>query len=91
MQYTWVDWSCVPQYSANPMPEIVRSRLYYARCANFLIVPEIRRVADMLPVHKVLLHRVHDTLQAQAEEGSQPQRCVCVNRLAPINSLQSPL
>eukprot|EP00873_Tetraselmis_striata_P028051 jgi/Tetstr1/448315/TSEL_035599.t1 len=39
IQFVWVDWSCVPQYSASPMPEIARSKLYYARARTMMIIP----------------------------------------------------
>jgi len=29
LEWIWIDWSCVVQYSGDPMIEIQRSRLYY--------------------------------------------------------------
>jgi len=40
VRHVWVDWSCVPQYSASPMSEISRSKLYYARAQTMCVIPQ---------------------------------------------------
>lgn len=39
LQYTWIDWCCVPQYSAPSMVEVLRSKVYYARARTMLVLP----------------------------------------------------
>ena len=50
----WIDWACVPQYSGDPMPEIVRSRLYYARAQDLLILPTVNPLSEEQIVKVVL-------------------------------------
>nr|BAD44753.1 NSG7 protein [Chlamydomonas reinhardtii] len=39
LQYLWLDWCCVPQYSANSMVEVLRSKIFYARSHAMIIIP----------------------------------------------------
>ncbi|KAG2427573.1 hypothetical protein HXX76_012227 [Chlamydomonas incerta] len=39
LQYLWLDWCCVPQYSANSMVEVLRSKVFYARSHAMIIIP----------------------------------------------------
>jgi hypothetical protein len=57
VEYVWVDWCCVPQYSSSPMFEIARSKLFYSRAAKMIILP----IAKPLPegnLRVVLAHAV---------------------------------
>ena len=38
-EFVWIDWCCVPQYDGDPMVEIARSRLFYARARTMLVIP----------------------------------------------------
>jgi hypothetical protein len=39
LEYIWIDWCCVPQYSSSPMVEILRSKVFYVRARAMVIVP----------------------------------------------------
>ncbi|PNH06893.1 hypothetical protein TSOC_006701 [Tetrabaena socialis] len=39
LQYVWIDWSCVPQYSMPSMVEVLRSKIYYARARAMAVIP----------------------------------------------------
>ncbi|KAG2452249.1 hypothetical protein HYH02_003276 [Chlamydomonas schloesseri] len=38
-EFVWIDWSCVPQYSAPSMVEVLRSKVFYARARAMLVIP----------------------------------------------------
>ena len=38
-KFIWIDWSCVTQYIGNPMTEVLRSKLYYARSTLMVAIP----------------------------------------------------
>ncbi|PNH08664.1 hypothetical protein TSOC_004755 [Tetrabaena socialis] len=39
LQYVWIDWSCVPQYSAPSMVEVLRSKVFYVRARAMAVIP----------------------------------------------------
>ena len=47
------DWSCVPQYIGDPMTEVMRSKLFYARSAVMIAIPTFCQLADSLPISYV--------------------------------------
>jgi len=55
LQWVWIDWCCVPQYSYSPMLEIHRSRLYYGRARRMLVLPDFRPLTAS-PVQRIILH-----------------------------------
>ena len=39
-KYVWIDWCCAPQYSAEPLVEVARSKLFFMQAASLLIIPD---------------------------------------------------
>ena len=39
--------SCVPQYIGNPMTEVLRSKLFYARSASMIAIPTFNHISDL--------------------------------------------
>ncbi|PNH08377.1 Ankyrin repeat and KH domain-containing protein 1 [Tetrabaena socialis] len=39
LQFVWIDWSCVPQYSTPSMVEVLRSKVFYVRARSMAIIP----------------------------------------------------
>ncbi|KAG2485469.1 hypothetical protein HYH03_015845 [Edaphochlamys debaryana] len=46
LKHIWVDWSCVPQYSADSMVEVLRSKTFYARARVMIVVPTFYPVPE---------------------------------------------
>ena len=48
--FLWIDWCCAPQYTSDPLVEIARSRLFYARAATLIVIPDFKttRPAGMM-------------------------------------------
>jgi len=46
IQYVWLDWSCVPQYTGSPMFEVARSKLFYSRARMMCILPTSQPLAS---------------------------------------------
>ena len=49
-EFLWIDWCCAPQYTSDPLVEIARSRLFYARAATLIVIPDFKttRPAGMM-------------------------------------------
>jgi hypothetical protein len=58
IEYCWVDWCCVPQYSASSMVEVQRSKVFYARAKLMCVLPEIKPMPEG-GIVVVLLRKVH--------------------------------
>eukprot|EP00873_Tetraselmis_striata_P027160 jgi/Tetstr1/447424/TSEL_034857.t1 len=67
LEYVWVDWACVPQYSASPMLEIARSKVYYGRARTMLVVPQASPLPEGFP--RVVLGGIIRELQEQSAES----------------------
>jgi hypothetical protein len=39
--------SCVPQYIGDPMTEVLRSKLFYARSASMVAIPTFNHISDL--------------------------------------------
>eukprot|EP00873_Tetraselmis_striata_P010534 jgi/Tetstr1/430798/TSEL_020582.t2 len=65
LMYVWIDWSCVPQYVGDPMVEIHRSRLYYARARTLIVLPGFRQLST-IPV--MTLKRIIDAKAVASRE-----------------------
>lgn len=39
LDYVWIDWCCAPQYRGKTMTEVLRSKVYYARARQLLVLP----------------------------------------------------
>ncbi|KAG2485710.1 hypothetical protein HYH03_015594 [Edaphochlamys debaryana] len=71
LEYVWIDWCCVPQYSASPMVEVLRSKVFYARARAMLVVPTFFPLAPE-GIPRPLLSRTKQLLsQMQAGAGEQ--------------------
>lgn len=47
LAYVWIDWCCAPQYSedkAATMVEVLRSKVYYMRARQLLLLPAFERL-----------------------------------------------
>lgn len=73
LKYVWIDWCCVPQYSDDPMDEIVRSRLYYARSRVFCILPTFTDENSITRFLHAILMRVARRL---ATDGVKYSNCL---------------
>ncbi len=68
IEFAWVDWSCVPQYSnANSMDEVLRSKVYYARAASMAVLATFEELPGVGPV-RLILGRAHRELQKLSEK-----------------------
>ncbi|KAG2495182.1 hypothetical protein HYH03_006788 [Edaphochlamys debaryana] len=67
--WVWIDWSCVPQYSAGSMTEVMRSKAFYARARACLVVPTYEPLPDG-GFAKLLLARARRFLSEQSSKGS---------------------
>jgi len=66
--YVWIDWCCVPQYSSNPMVEIHRSRLFYGRARQLVVLPDFKPLKGC-PVLRCVLHNAsRELLEGAANE-----------------------
>jgi len=73
MKYVWIDWSCVPQYVGDPLVEIHRSRLYYARARALIVLPGFRQLSTT-PVMMVALHHAQLLLRRSSCSGDDAVR-----------------
>jgi hypothetical protein len=48
--------SCVPQYDGDPMPEVLRSKLFYARSAAMLAIPTYQFISDLQSIQMGILN-----------------------------------
>eukprot|EP00873_Tetraselmis_striata_P020365 jgi/Tetstr1/440629/TSEL_028939.t1 len=69
LKYVWIDWACVPQYAGDPMVEIHRSRLYYARARAMIVLPGFRQLSRS-PVMKILLHQAQLLLESSGGDDA---------------------
>lgn len=69
LEWVWIDWCCVPQYSGNPMPEIHRSRLFYGRARQLIVLPDFRPL-QASPVLRLILHNAARHLAADSSSNS---------------------
>ncbi|GFR45804.1 hypothetical protein Agub_g7260 [Astrephomene gubernaculifera] len=81
MQYVWIDWSCVPQYSTSPMVEVMRSKVFYARARTMIIVPTF----NQLPgdgVVRLLLVKAARSLKRRGAQSS-----ICELAASTVNTI----
>jgi glucokinase len=45
-----IDWSAVPQYVGDPMTEVLRSKLFYARSAVMVAIPTFCHLSNLPPI-----------------------------------------
>ncbi|KAG2429662.1 hypothetical protein HYH02_014000 [Chlamydomonas schloesseri] len=69
MTYVWIDWSCVPQYSADSIVEVLRSKIYYARARTMLVLPTFGSVPQE-GIMRVLLSQVGWQLQERSKSAA---------------------
>jgi hypothetical protein len=67
LEFVWVDWACVPQYSTSPMFEIARSKIYYGRARAMLIVPQT--IAMPEGFERVVLANIIREVSEQASDS----------------------
>ncbi|GLC46208.1 hypothetical protein PLESTB_001535300 [Pleodorina starrii] len=65
IEFVWIDWSCVPQYSEDSMVEVHRSKVFYARARLMLVLPTFHSLPYESPV-RVILARALRELNARA-------------------------
>ncbi len=74
IELAWIDWSCVPQYgsggAASSMVEVLRSKVYYARAASMVVLPNFEELPGSGSVW-LILGRAHRELQELAEQDPQ--------------------
>jgi len=75
LMYVWIDWSCVPQYVGDPMVEIHRSRLYYARARTLIVLPGFRQLST-IPVMVILLHHAQLLLERSTGDNAANDRII---------------
>eukprot|EP00873_Tetraselmis_striata_P006968 jgi/Tetstr1/427232/TSEL_017419.t1 len=75
MKYVWIDWCCVPQYDGNPMVEIHRSRLYYARARALIVLPGFRALSET-PMMVILLTHAQLMLAKSTGEDVASDRLI---------------
>ncbi len=84
IEFAWVDWSCVPQYSsdgaAGSMVEVLRSKVYYARAASMVILTTFEELPGSGSVQLILgrAHRELQGLSAQDPSGKFVEQLVAV-------------
>ncbi|GIL92445.1 hypothetical protein Vretimale_6484 [Volvox reticuliferus] len=73
IQYVWIDWCCVPQYSSSPMVEIMRSKVFYMRARAMVIIPTFHPIPPegivrllLVKAARSLRKRGHKSLQGAA-------------------------
>ncbi|PNH04128.1 Ankyrin repeat domain-containing protein 17 [Tetrabaena socialis] len=67
LQYVWIDWSCVPQYSMPSMVEVLRSKVFYTRARAMAVIPTF----EPLPaggVVRLLLSKVGRLLKGRSAD-----------------------
>jgi hypothetical protein len=69
LEFVWVDWACVPQYSTSPMFEIARSKIYYGRARAMLIVPQTMVMSEGF--ERVVLAGIIRELSEQASDSQE--------------------
>ncbi|KAG2426626.1 hypothetical protein HXX76_012940 [Chlamydomonas incerta] len=67
--YVWIDWCCVPQYSAPSMVEVLRSKVFYARARTMLVLPTFHPLPTE-GIIRPLLARMQQQLLTTADEGA---------------------
>ncbi|KAG2427488.1 hypothetical protein HXX76_012421 [Chlamydomonas incerta] len=65
-QFVWIDWCCVPQYSAPSMVEVLRSKVFYARARAMLVVPTFHP----LPAEGIVRPLLARTQQLLADQAA---------------------
>mmetsp|Transcript_6318 Transcript_6318/g.16329 ORF Transcript_6318/g.16329 Transcript_6318/m.16329 type:complete len:382 (-) Transcript_6318:801-1946(-) len=75
LMYVWIDWSCVPQYVGDPMVEIHRSRLYYARARALIVLPGFRALSET-PMMVILLTHAQLMLAKSTGEDVASDRLI---------------
>ncbi len=68
IEFVWVDWSCVPQYSGgveSSMIEVLRSKVYYARAASMVVLPTFEELSTSA---RLILGRAHRELQEVSKQ-----------------------
>jgi len=68
LELVWIDWSCVPQYTGDPIVEIHRSRLYYARARLLVVLPDFRPLGAS-PVLRLVLTNAKRLVDADDAAG----------------------
>ncbi|EFJ50789.1 hypothetical protein VOLCADRAFT_103851 [Volvox carteri f. nagariensis] len=69
IDYVWIDWSCVPQYSEDSMVEVHRSKVFYARARAMRVLPTFRPLPAEGPVRLILV-KAKKVLSKRADAGS---------------------
>ena len=64
LQFAWIDWCCVPQYSDGIMVEVLRSKVYYARAAVMVVLPTFHAISGN-DIVQVILQRTLAALQGR--------------------------
>ncbi|KXZ55024.1 hypothetical protein GPECTOR_3g186 [Gonium pectorale] len=83
IQHVWIDWCCVPQYKSDPMVEVLRSKVYYARARAMAVVPTFHPIpAD--GIVRLLLVKASRVVRRHA--GSSPVAVVVAGLLDSILS-----
>lgn len=83
MEYVWVDWSCVQQYTGDSMVEIQRSRLYYMRSGALAVVSDFASIPDSGPI-KVILVKVLRMLQKAVDDDKAGDNSLAEQALVKI-------
>lgn len=73
IDYVWVDWSCVPQYSdpSSMMTEILRSKLFYSRAAYMCLVPTMKSLESGGIVVALLRSVLRELEDRAAQNGGE--------------------
>ncbi|GLC67053.1 hypothetical protein PLESTF_000509700 [Pleodorina starrii] len=69
VEYVWIDWSCVPQYSEDSMVEVHRSKVFYARARFMYILPTVEDLPEEGPV-RVILAKAQSVLSSRASNAA---------------------
>ncbi|GLC57946.1 hypothetical protein PLESTB_001292800 [Pleodorina starrii] len=69
VEYVWIDWSCVPQYSKDSMVEVHRSKVFYARARFMYILPTFEDLPEEGPV-RVILAKAQSVLSSRASNAA---------------------
>ncbi len=70
IEFAWVDWSCVPQYGADSMVEVLRSKVFYARAASMVILTTFEELPGSGSV-RLMLRKALRELQKISEQDPE--------------------
>ncbi|KAG2494483.1 hypothetical protein HYH03_007252 [Edaphochlamys debaryana] len=74
-RFVWIDWCCVPQYSANSMVEVLRSKVFYVRARSMVVVPTFQSLPEDAIV-RLLLIKAKRQLMRQSADAARIHRAV---------------